>query len=400
MRVALIQPDTPQSEDEILLGLHPPIGLAWLAGNISQHHVTVLDLRCEEMHIDMHMDTWDVVGLSCQTVSLEACNTVAHAIREELPSCIIVAGGHHPLPHELLCFSDYVVQGEGEIIFSNLLSCLDRVKDPSKIPGLYSHTVSTPPGGPADITRLRPPAYGVLALERYHPHEGCMVTSRGCPFTCVFCTHPFGYHWRGRLPHQVITEAQDLLSRGAGALHILDDLFTWDHSRVSAICEGFRSLQIQWDLPNGTRADTVNQEVLNTMARSGCTRLLYGIESGVPKILQSMKKDLTLETIEKAIKMTKKEGIEVEGLFMVGNPGDTWETIKKTVEFAKNLDIKGHFSLATPYPGTAFWRWVEQHGRFLQVPYAQFEQVPVFETDDFSAQDRLQALRWAQQECV
>jgi radical SAM superfamily enzyme YgiQ (UPF0313 family) len=226
-----------------------------------------------------------------------------------------------------------------------------------------------------------------------------MVTSRGCPFHCIFCTHPFGYTWRGRLPGQVLEEAEDLISRGASTLHILDDLFTWDHSRVSSICERLRSLDIHWDLPNGTRADTVNEELLTIMARSGCIRMLYGIESGVKDVLNHIKKQITLEKIEKAIKMTKKAGIDVEGLFMVGNPGDTYDTIRKTVNFAKKLDIKGHFSLATPYPGTEFWKWVETHGRFLQVPYEQFEQVPVFETHNFSAQERLEALEWAQGEC-
>jgi radical SAM superfamily enzyme YgiQ (UPF0313 family) len=395
MNVALIHPDTPQSEDEILLGLHPPVGLAWLAGNLPHHTVTVTDLRCEGLDIGR----WDVVGLSCLTVSLETCRQIAAVIREELPSSIIVTGGHHSLSRELLDFSDYVVKGEGEIAFQRLLSFLETRKNPSTIPGLSSHAFTTPQGPPADITALKAPEYGVIELRQYHPNEGCMVTSRGCPFTCIFCTHPFGYTWRGRSSRQVVQEAEDLISRGAGTLHILDDLFTWDHSRVAAICEGFHSLQVQWDLPNGTRVDTVNEELLTTMARSGCTRVLYGIESGVPDVLKLIKKHITLETIKKAIKITKDAGIEVEGLFMVGNPGDTYETIECTVEFAKSLDINGHFSLATPYPGTEFWRWVEIHGRFLDVPYAQFEQVPVFETDEFPAADRLSALKWAQKEC-
>ncbi|MBU7031701.1 MAG: radical SAM protein [Theionarchaea archaeon] len=395
MNVALIHPDVPQSEDEILLGLHPPVGLAWLAGNIPEQSVSVTDLRCE--HLDMGQ--WDIVGLSCQTVSLEACRQVAAITREESPSSLIITGGHHSLSRDLLDFSDYVVKGEGEITFQRLLSSIETGKDPSTIPGLSSQVFNTPQGPPADITTLRAPEYGEIELRCYHPNEGCMVTSRGCPFSCVFCTHPFGYTWRGRLPAQVVAEAEDLISRGARSLHILDDLFTWDHSRVLAICEGFNSLQVPWDLPNGTRVDTVNRSLLTTMAESGCTRILYGIESGVPHILKLIKKQITLESIEKAIKMTKDAGIEVEGLFMIGNPGDTYETIKNSVEFAKNLDIKGHFSLATPYPGTEFWKWVEVHGRFLPVPYAMFEQVPVFETDEFSSEDRLSALHWAREEC-
>lgn len=394
MKTVLIQPPVPQSEDEALLGVYPPVGLAWLAGNI-QDHVEVLDLRRHPLTIEQ----WDLVGISCQTVSLKNCARTAQKIRDELPEAVIVTGGHHPVPQDLLPFSDCVVRGEGEITFKELFSHVKKGKNFKHIPGVVSDKGWAPERPPTNITALDYPAYDCVPLAEYHPNEGTMVTSRGCPYTCVFCTRPFGRTWRGRTPSQVLKEAETLIHKGAEILHIMDDLFTYDRARVLDICQKFRSLSVLWDLPNGTRVDTVDQDMVAAMADSGCYKILYGIESGVPHILKNMKKHITLNQIKRAVSMTKEAGIEVEGLFMVGNPGDTPETIKKTVEFIKGLDMKAHFSLATPYPGTDFWTWVETHGAFLGTPYEEFEQVPVFETADFSAGDRLHMVKWASVEC-
>ena len=396
MKIVLIQPEVPQSEDEEFLGIYPPLGLAWLAGNVKGHDLQVLDLRCDPLDIE----EWDVVGISCQTVSLENCTELAQKIRDELPEAVIITGGHHPVPQELLDFSDYVVRGEGELTFAELLCHLKgSAKKIQSIPGVTSHKRTSPDRSPANLTLLNPPNYHVISLKKYYPNQGTMVTSRGCPYHCVFCISPFGHTWRGRTPSQVITEAEILLQKGASCLHIMDDLFTYDRKRVFKICEGFHSLHALWDLPNGTRVDTVDQAMLNTMAESGCTRILYGVESGVEDVLQKIRKQTTPQEIEETVELTKNAGIEVEGLFMVGNPGDTPQTVKKTVEFIKKLDIKGHFSLATPYPGTAFWKWVKTHGKFLNIPYEDFERIPVFETPDFSAEERLSMLEWASEEC-
>ena len=411
MRVALIQPKIPQSEDENLLGIYPPVGLAWLAGNIFDE-VEIIDLRLTSLTVK----DWDVVGISCQTVGLEQCRTLAQQIRAKIPETVIVTGGHHSIVEDILRFSDFAVRREGEITFGELLSHIKRkrkrkrikeLKETNRIhkleeytqainiPGVSTRYGSAPDRPPAELFRLNPPDYNTLSLTQYHPHEGTMVTSRGCPYHCIFCTRPFGNTWRGRKPSQVIEEAELLLEKGAQTLHIMDDLFTYDKERTLKICEGLASLHIMWDLPNGTRVDTVDQDLLNAMAESGCYRILYGIESAVKNVLKRIKKQITIEQIERAISMTKNAGTEAEGLFMVGNPGDTPETIKKTVEFIKKLDIKGHFSLATPYPGTDFWEWVKHHGRFLNVPYRNFEQTPVFETPDFSAEERLHMWKWA-----
>lgn len=394
MKICLIQPEVPQSKDEDLLGVYPPIGLMWLAGNCKGHKISVCDMRFNPL------DTgpWDLVGISCQTVSYNNCHTVASAIHQEYPETVVVAGGHHPVPQELLTFADYVVRGEGEITFFDLLQVIEQGGDTP--PGVFSRKKRALHRPPADITRLAPPDYECIPLKRYSPNQGAMVTSRGCPYSCIFCISPFGHTWRGRTPVQVVAEAEELYSRGARTLHIMDDLFTYDRDRVFSICEKIHTLGGEWDLPNGTRADTVDQDMLTAMAKSGCTRMLYGIESGVDSVLKAIKKQITTSQIEKAVFMTKKAGIQAEGLFMVGNPGDTPKTIKKTVEFIKKLDITAHFSLATPYPGTAFWRWVEQHGTFLDVLYQDFEQAPVFETPSFSEKERLHMLAWASAECT
>jgi anaerobic magnesium-protoporphyrin IX monomethyl ester cyclase len=395
MNVALIQPEVPHSPDEDLLGMYPPGGLAWLAGNIPNHTCEIVDLRVGPLP----RKAWDVVGISCHTVSVEEAARVAEQVRTAYKDTIIVTGGHHTLPRELLEFSDCVVRGEGEITFNELVTCLEQENPYSSIPGVLTRGGPTPQRLPADLSTLYPPDYTTMSLSHYHPNQGTLVTSRGCPYHCIFCVSPFGHAWRGRTPSQVVQEALYLLEEGAPMLHIMDDLFTYQRDRVLKICAMFKELNCTWDLPNGTRADSVDADMLSTMAEAGCTRILYGIESGVQHVLDSIRKEITLEQIKTAVSMSKDAGIEVEGLFMVGNPGDTPNTIRETVDFIKGLDIKGHFSLATPYPGTAFWHWVEKHGDFLGVPYRDYEQVPVFETPEFSAQDRVFTLEWASQEC-
>jgi anaerobic magnesium-protoporphyrin IX monomethyl ester cyclase len=395
MKIALIHPPVPQSEDENLLGVYPPLGLLWLAGNIPNHQVHIYDLRYHPLHIT----DYDVVGITCQTVSVPNCAGIAEKIHQETPDTIIVTGGHHPIPQDLLPFSQYVVQGEGEITFRKLLHHIQG--GPSCNSGIISKTITTPQRNPAHLSGLHPPNYDVegFSLTNYHPNQGAMITSRGCPYNCLFCIAPFGHTWRGRTPSQVQADAEELTARGAPYLQIMDDLFTYDRERVFTICEKFKPLSVEWELPNGTRVDHIDHKMVTVMAASGCTRILYGIESGVTHVLKAIRKNITLEQIKHAIKTTRSAGINPEGLFMVGNPGDTPETIKKTVEFIKDLDITGHFSLATPYPGTDFWAWVKTHGTFLDVPYQDFEKVPVFETPDFSAYERLDMLHWASKEC-
>lgn len=395
MEIALIHPPVPQSHDESNLGKYPPLGLLWLAGNIPDHHINITDLRYQPLTIH----NWDVAGITCQTVSVPCSARIAEKIRQETPDTIIVTGGHHSVPEDLLFFSQYVVQGEGEITFKKLLQYIEG--GPSCNLGIASQNTHTPPREPAYLPELNPPNYDVdgISLSHYYPNQGAMITSRGCPYNCLFCVAPFGHTWRGRTPSQVAADAEELLSRGAPYLQIMDDLFTYDRKRVFSICKKITPLSVEWELPNGTRVDTVDYSLVSAMAASGCTRILYGIESGVDNILKNIRKNITIDQIKHAVKITKDAGIKPEGLFMVGNPGDTPETIKKTVEFIKELDITGHFSLATPYPGTDFWTWVKTHGTFLDVPYQDFETVPVFETPEFSAQDRMAMLRWALKEC-
>ncbi|MBU6998719.1 MAG: radical SAM protein [Theionarchaea archaeon] len=395
MNIALIQPDVPHSPDEDLLGRYPPVGLAWLAGNIPEHTAEIIDLRTEPLP----KKSWDLVGISCHTVSLEKAARVAEHLRTVGDDPIIVTGGHHTLPQELLEFSDYVVRGEGERTFRELVTCLEHKKPCTSVLGVLSHESCAPHRPPADLRSLNPPDYTTLSLSHYNPNQGILVTSRGCPYHCLFCVSPFGHTWRGRTPSQVGREALYLLERGAPMLHIMDDLFTYHRERVLSICSLFKELGCTWDLPNGTRADSVDAQMVSIMAEAGCIRILFGIESGVQHVLDSIGKQMTIGQTRRAVSMSKEAGIEVEGLFMVGNPGDTPDTIRKTVDFAKDLDIKGHFSLATPYPGTAFWQWVKVHGSFLEVPYRDFEQVPVFETPSFSARERVDLLEWASREC-
>jgi hypothetical protein len=137
------------------------------------------------------------------------------------------------------------------------------------------------------------------------------------------------------------------------------------------------------------------------MKKAGCVRVQFGVESGSQKILNNIKKGTTLNMIRRAVQTAKEVGLGVSGSFMIGNPGESWETVEESVKFMKELNIGANFNMTTPYPGTLLWKWIEENGRFITTDFkkfAQFEASPVFETDDFSFEDRIEAYNYAVEE--
>ncbi len=186
---------------------------------------------------------------------------------------------------------------------------------------------------------------------------GLILSSRGCPFNCIFCaTHLFyGKIWRARSAENVVLELKEMVSL-YNLKHIIfmDDTFPVDSKRVFDICDGIikAGLKIKWGCL--ARPDkSMTQAMLLRMKEAGCVEIRYGVESGVQRILDNICKDLTLHEIEDVISRTTKAGIKVLCFFMIGNPGETHETIHDTVRFAKRLKADfATFSIATPYAGT------------------------------------------------
>lgn len=224
----------------------------------------------------------------------------------------------------------------------------------------------------ANLDDLPLPRHALLPLARYRaplvrgPYA-FVVTSRGCPGGCRFCIKhvSYGRAVRYRSPQSVLEEIEGLVGLGVHSIHMYADLFTVDRAHVMGICEGIveRRLPIRWTC--NSRVDYVDQEMLRLMRRAGCWMISWGIESGDEGMLQRMHKGTSLEGVRQALGWSRAAGIRNWGYFVIGLPGETEETIRKTIRFAKDLPLDlALFHIAAPHPGTPFFFEVVENGWF------------------------------------
>jgi radical SAM superfamily enzyme YgiQ (UPF0313 family) len=202
-----------------------------------------------------------------------------------------------------------------------------------------------------------------------------MVSSRGCPFQCTFCVWPntlYGHRFRARSAQNVVAEMEEVEKRyGIDEVYFDDDTFTIDRERVLDICRliGERDLHLSWIAQ--CRVDTVDREMLLAMKDAGCHYILFGIESGSPKMLARMRKRITLEKAREAIRLCNELGIKTQAFFLFGIPGETEESIQQSIDFAKELGASTvQFAVAIPQPGSPLYQECIDNGWLI---YDQWE---------------------------
>lgn len=233
----------------------------------------------------------------------------------------------------------------------------------------------------ANLDDLPLPRHDLLPLKSYRaPLVGgpyaFTVPSRGCPAGCRFCIKhvSYGASVRFRSPENVLAELEQLVALGVRKIHMYTDLFTVNREHVLGICEGIleRQLPIKWTC--NSRVDFVDLELLQSMRRAGCWMISWGIESGEPEMLKRMHKGITLEKVEQALRWSKEAGIMNWGYFIIGLPGETEASIRKTIDFSKRLPLDlVLFHIAAPHPGTPFFFEVVENGWFR--PGTRWEEV-------------------------
>jgi radical SAM superfamily enzyme YgiQ (UPF0313 family) len=382
--------------------------------------VEISDLNVEPstaFEESLSRDRPEVVGVSCTIGNARQALAVVSKVKAHFPECFMVVGGPYAcimgeamlVRHQEI---DAAVIGEGEVALAELLERLQKKDGLSDVNGLIfrdgSKLRSNSQRAPIlALDSLPFPAREKLPMDLYGEKAGVIFTSRGCPYQCVFCSRSvFGKHWRGHSPEYVLTEIQQLREHyGVRGISFLDDNFTFDLDRAEKILD--RIIARKWKLSlyfwNGIRVDSVTEGLLSRMKKAGCTAINYGVESADPDVLTRIKKGITLDQVEKAIRCTREAGIKANVFFMVGNPGDTSKVVDKTRKFVERTKVDGvHLSLATPIPGTEFWRWVDENGHWigsdreelLDWPIDDVEGAyPVFETSEFTGKQRTEAYR-------
>ncbi|MDP2922221.1 MAG: radical SAM protein [Candidatus Omnitrophota bacterium] len=288
---------------------------------------------------------------------------------------IIVGGMHLSLyPKETLTneWIDYAIVGEAETVLPNFIKALSKNKGVKKVKGLCfkekGRIVFTGvPGLLKDINSAPFPARHLLPNEKYYSFISKrknftgIITTRGCPYKCIFCEQG-NKPYRKRSAFNVVDEIEECYNNyKIREIDVFDSSFSIDKRRVLSICKELkkRNLDVSWSIR--TRVDLVNEEMLKAMKDSGCTRIYYGIESGDQKILETIRKTTDLELIKKTVYTTKKIGIDTFGYFMIGNPGETKETVLKTIKLAKSLDLDyAQFSKVSSLPGTELYELLKK----------------------------------------
>jgi anaerobic magnesium-protoporphyrin IX monomethyl ester cyclase len=392
------------------MGFYPPMGLLYLASSVKKAHggrfqVEVLDTQVERMSYDQirrHLADHkpNVVGVSSMTFLLMDSLKVASIAKEVDPGIHVVIGGTHPTiyPEEMLSHThiDSIVMGEGEHAFPELLAALDEGRSLSGIAGVgfrESGRIVVNPQGDfiQNLDALPFPDRDLLPTEKYYNVLGdskvvmtSLVTSRGCPFKCTFCTPKDGKVCRMRSPENVVDEIEECYKKGITDFDIVDDTFTLNKKRALAICDLIleRGLKITMDLR--ARVDTVNQELLDRMAEAGCNRVRFGVESGDPGVLRNIMKGITLEQVREAYRMAKKTGMVTFSYFMLGMPGETEVEIRKSLDLAKEIAPDfAQFLIFTPFPATPVYEEGMRQGILKGDYWREFSLHP---SEDFVAQ--------------
>jgi radical SAM superfamily enzyme YgiQ (UPF0313 family) len=288
--------------------------------------------------------------------------------------------------------TDIVVRGEGEETLLEIvqqLPNLPKLEDVKGITFRKNGKIIRNPNRPfiQDLDALPRPAYKYIPIEKYRIMGKRLLpimTSRGCPFQCSFCaaSQLFGAGFRGRSPKNVLDELEWLRDEyGAEGIAFQDDTLTFNRKRIMDICDGIidRKINLPWGC--GTRADVVTEEIINKMQKAHCNEVCFGVESGCQEMRDALKKKVTSEQIENAIKWAKAAGIFVTVSVILGYPGETRETLQQTLDYVRKIEPDDVWLChATPYPGTELRALVEKNGWKMSEDWTLYNTMhPIFE---------------------
>jgi len=373
----------------------PYLSLATIGGEIKRYEDYEAEL------IDMNLQNHDDLKKKVETLRpYFVCITVVTPLIEEAKSLckliksisketIIIGGGPHisVFPKKTLQETemDIGVIGEGDFTIREIL----ELKDLETIKGIsYKKNnevfVNEKRQLIENLDELAFPDWSLYDLSKYktsklsakHNPVGWLETSRGCPFNCVYCFKDiFGFKFREKSAKRVIDEIKYMLNLGFKEIYIADDCFNSNLPRAKEICDLIikEKLKFTWSTETGIRVDRVDEEFFEKIRKAGCYRVYFGIESGNQEILNKNRKGTTLAQIKNAVKLAKKAKLEVIGFFMIGLLGESIQSMKDTISFAKKLDLDfAMMSFTTPIPGSDLYRQLDEQNLILTKEWSKY----------------------------
>jgi anaerobic magnesium-protoporphyrin IX monomethyl ester cyclase len=370
--------------------LFHPLGIAQLSALLQQQGMdtTIIDLtfrNADEALMKISETKPRIVGFYVMLTMIETALDLARKIRVVMPETLLVCGGPMPTLRPDQFSRDFNIIFRGESILSFPLFCKDYLDSgeisevlmlPERYPGIYmlnsqSNTViksATKESDDAILNQLPIPyrtdfdhkSYQKFWLEKEGSSYASIMTTFGCPYKCDFCAKPvFGRNFRKRGMDNIFEEVHDIKSLGYDGLWIADDCFTLDLNHVRAFCERMiqDDLRMKWTCLS--RTEPIPLEDVRLMQKSGCMKVYFGLESGSNEVLKLMNKHSTVESAEMTLDLFARCGIETAGFFMVGYPGETYETIENTFAWALKLPLNEiSFTIPFPLPGTRLYEKV------------------------------------------
>lgn len=377
----------------------PYISMAMLGAMLEKNNidVSILDLSVVEVPplVAVKEKILDFnpthVGLTFTTPLVYEAYAICDVVKETNPKITVIAGGVHPtcLPQDVLKESkaDVVVRGEGDYAIIDLVK--NEPGNYDKIEGICfkkGDKIITTKDRPLidNIDELPMPAWHLYDIYKYKASRltsrrqpvGAIETSRGCVFACTYCNKlTFSRKFRPKSAKRVVDEMEYMLKCGFKEIHIWDDMFTTQLDRAKNICDEIinRGLKFPWCLACGIRVDIVDEEFLRKAKAAGCYAVYFGIETGNQEIIELINKRITLEQVKSSVALAKKVGLDTLGFFMIGLPGETIETMKKTIKFAQELNLDyAKCTILVPYPETAIYKQWSAEGRIKTKDWSKY----------------------------
>lgn len=351
-----------------------PIGLYYLSSvlNFNGISTTIVDFNIELPSRTGFQEyirklAPKIVGFTSFTFNFSAAKKIMEEIKHVNPKIITVMGGVHvsAIPKIILEENrdlDYVVYGEGEITLLELCKHILEGDEVNKIDGLAFRDQEEVIVNPQrdlikNLDELPSPSRELLPLKKYPVI--LVQTSRGCPYSCIFCNINtfYGRKIRFRDPKKVIDECEHVISKfGSRNFFFFGDSFTFNPSWIEGFCDEIIKRKLEFNWACETRVDNVDFPMLKKMREAGCVEIQYGIDYGDEDVLKNLGKNIPMSCVEEAVTWAKKAGLYTGGFFIFNVPGENKETMEKTFQLIQKVPIDAiEVNLLTPFPGTPLW---------------------------------------------